>query len=273
MNPSPHVHTRHPVLALTTLYVLAFVLSWSVWGTTIAEQRSLLSWHIPQSLAFWVALPVAYLLGAAVSGGRLALGEQVRALLRWRAGWRWYAVAILIALALPLTGLVARQLSGAGPADPTDILTLRQVPQALLVETALFWLTEEAAWRGFALPRFEQWLSPAWSGLVVGVAWALWHLPLFAIAGSFQSNLPFEGFFVLTVATSLILTWLYHVSGGSVVLCAVYHGVVDVTFASTGVLSASPASFWTVVGAHVVVAGLLWARSAALREPAGAATP
>lgn len=260
--------TRRPVVALATCYVLAFVLPWAVWGTLIAEQRGWMGWHVPQSLAFWVGLPVAYLTAAVVSGGTSALRDLLSRLTRWRIGWGPYALALVLAIALPTVVVVVFRLAGAWIA-PGDQLPLAQVPVSLLIEILLFWLTEEATWRGFVLPRIELWLAPGTAGLVVGVLWALWHLPLFAIVGSFQAGLPFAGFFLLTVATSVILSWLYHRGGGSVLLCALYHGVVDVTFVVTGVLTASPAAFWTVVALHILVAGVLWMRLLRLPRAAG----
>jgi hypothetical protein len=53
-----------------------------------------------------------------------------------------------------------------------------------------------------------------------------------------------------------------------VVICALYHGVVDVTFAASGVLSASPWTFWAVVGIQCLVASLLWLPLARAVTPA-----
>lgn len=254
---------RRPVVGLLVGYLLAFVLPWLVWGSLIAEQHGLISWHVPQSLAFWIGLPAAYLCGAVASGGRAALVDLLSRLIRFRVGWQPYAAAVGLAAGLPLVVWLGVLLSGTVAARAAPF---GAVPGALLVETALFWLTEEPMWRGFVLPRVELRLGRGTAAVVVGLLWAVWHLPLFAIAGSFQSSLPFAGFALLTVATSVILSWLYHRSAGSVVVCALFHGVVDVTFATTGVLSASPVAFWTVVVVHVAVAAALWWRGG-LRAP------
>jgi membrane protease YdiL (CAAX protease family) len=256
----PPAAARHPVRSLALGYLLAFAVPWTVWGTLIAEQRGLLGWHVPQAMAFWIGLPLACIVGAVAGGGKAGLADLVGRVLAWRVGWRWFGIAVLLAAGIP--AVVALGARAAAIPTPSDVLPLGQVPLSLLVEILLFWLTEEAMWRGFALPRIQLWLAPGPASLVVGVLWALWHLPLFAIVGSFQAGLPLAGFFVLTVATAIVLGWLYERTGGSVPACAVYHGIVDVTFAATGVLTAAPATFWTVVALQVAVAGLLWWRVA-----------
>lgn len=236
----PLAAAQHPVRSLVLGYLLAFTVPWAVWGTLIAEQHGVLTWHVPQALAFWIGLPLACIVGALAGGGRAGLADLLGRVLAWRVGWRWYASALLLAAGIP--GLLALGARAAAIATPAGVLPLGQVPMSLLVEVGLFWLTEEAMWRGFALPRIQLWLAPGPASLVVGVLWALWHLPLFAIAGSFQAGLPFAGFFVLTVATAVVLGWLYERTGGSVPVCALYHGAIDVTFAATGVLTAAPQS-------------------------------
>jgi len=42
---------------------------------------------------------------------------------------------------------------------------------------------EEFGWRGFALPVLQRKLSPFWAGLILGVIWAVWHLPSLFISG------------------------------------------------------------------------------------------
>ena len=256
MDRSTPTELAHPLRALIVGYSLAFALSWTVWGTLIAEQHDLLSWHLPQALAFWLSLPVAVLAASMAGGGRLAVLQLGRRLLHWRTYWQWYLAAVLLAAGLPLLALFFARI--ADISQPSDVLPLGSVPISLLIETTMFWLTEEAIWRGFAQPTIAGRLNPAPASLVVGIVWALWHLPLFAIRGSFQAGLPYLGFFVLTVATAIVLGWLFTVTGGSVIVCAIYHGIVDVAFAASGVLSASPLTFWAVVGFQCLIALLLW---------------
>ena len=47
-------------------------------------------------------------------------------------------------------------------------------------------LPEELGWRGYAQDRFQSRYNALVSSLVIGAGWALWHIPLYFIAGTFQ---------------------------------------------------------------------------------------
>jgi peptide/nickel transport system ATP-binding protein len=50
-------------------------------------------------------------------------------------------------------------------------------------------LGEEFGWRGYLLPAIAARLGWRWAGLVVGVLWGVWYLPLFFIADESVSAL------------------------------------------------------------------------------------
>ncbi len=74
---------------------------------------------------------------------------------------------------------------------------------------------EEPGWRGFALPRLLTRHTPFASSIVLGAAWALWHVPLFFAPAASQSGFPFVWYFVNALALSIVFTWLYLKSGGT----------------------------------------------------------
>ena len=133
--------------------MLAFGLTWAVWvpraaGVPVGAVGDLWTW-IPA---------VAALLAAALVGGRVAVAELGSRLVRWRVGWRWYAVVVLGPAAFSLTVAALYALlggSGAEAAPPvlsgeTSLVLLPVFLAALLVTDGL---GEELAWRGFAFPR------------------------------------------------------------------------------------------------------------------------
>lgn len=240
---------RHPLILF---FVLAFALPWFVWGTNAGEAAGIINWHIPAALAFWIGLPIATFGAAAITGGWAAVRDLLFRMIRWRVSPIWYAVAFLAAPLLAAFTLLA----GAAIGIPVHAAMGAPLELAgVLAFNAWMWLlTEEAAWRGFALPRLEKRMRPLVAALMLGVLWALWHTPLWFVPGSFQAQLPFAGFVVSTVATSVLITWLFDRARGSVLIAALFHAVVDVTIAVTGVMTSGAALFWIFVGLQVLAA-------------------
>jgi hypothetical protein len=100
-------------------------------------------------------------------------------------------------------------------------------------------------------------MSPLSAALVLGAFWGLWHIPLFLTVGSFQSTIPFTGFMVSIIATSVMVSWIFNHSRGSVLLAAIFHACTDAAIAFVGVMSASTVSFWIFVVLQCAVAGAL----------------
>ncbi len=242
--------------ALIIFFVLAFALPWLIWGTTIAESRGLLSFHIPQSLAFWIGLNLATYITAALTGGWAAVKELLTRLVRWREKPVWYVTALGITALLSLVS-IGIHLGLGGTHQVGILLPLSNLVPSLLFQIFFFILTEETAWRGFALPRLQSKYSALNASLILGVLWGFWHLPLWFIRGSFQSTLPFIGFVLAAVSMSIITTWVFNHTHGSVLLAGILHAATDVTIAYTNVLSGDLRLFWIFVGIQFAFALLV----------------
>ena len=59
------------------------------------------------------------------------------------------------------------------------------------------------------------------------MGWFAWHLPLFLVAGSSQVGVPVYYYGVAVVALSVVFTWLYNQTGGSVLLTMVLDASVN----------------------------------------------
>ncbi|MBX3196165.1 MAG: CPBP family intramembrane metalloprotease [Microbacteriaceae bacterium] len=244
---------RHPLIIF---FIAAFALPWFVWGTSIAENAGLIGWHVPESLAFWVALPVATYGTAALTGGWPAVKDLLLRLIRVKVSWRWYVLAVGLPVALG-AALVGIGLLIGVPAQVGVLLPVGGLIVALLLNTWEWLITEETAWRGYALPRLQRRFDPLVASLVLGVLWGLWHLPLFFIPGSFQSTIPFIGFLISTIATSVVIGWLFNRARGSVLIVALFHGFTDVMIAFTGVMTSGLVLFWITVVLQVIVAAIV----------------
>lgn len=86
-------------------------------------------------------------------------------------------------------------------------------------------LQEEFGWRGYALPRLQRRFNALVSSLVLGVLWWLWHLPLVFIPGKFMVSTPllFGILMVEMVLITILFTWIYNNTGGSILATMLFH--------------------------------------------------
>ncbi|HTE64787.1 MAG TPA: CPBP family intramembrane glutamic endopeptidase, partial [Candidatus Binatia bacterium] len=82
--------------------------------------------------------------------------------------------------------------------------------------------TEELAWRGFALPRLMSAMSPLRAALFIAIPWTLMHVGL-QLPGQMNDQLILWPLALSIAAYSVILTWLFVRTGGSVLMTALFH--------------------------------------------------
>jgi membrane protease YdiL (CAAX protease family) len=82
---------------------------------------------------------------------------------------------------------------------------------------------EEFGWRGLALPVLQRKFTPFWAGVILGVIWAIWHIPAFLLSGTPQSAWSFGPYFIGVVATSVIMTSMFNATQGSLLIAVLYH--------------------------------------------------
>lgn len=163
------------------------------------------------------------------SEGRSGAGELLSRLLIWRLPLSLYLIAF--ALPLVLNGVAVAAVAVVGdtvPGIPGSLPPEQQVgwllfPLLFLVPSA----AEELGWRGYALPHLMTRRSGLQASLVIGLVWAVWHLPLALIPDSPQADLPFGWYVVNVVALSAIFTWLYNTSQQSLLLVTLFHASIQ----------------------------------------------
>ncbi|HTO74161.1 MAG TPA: type II CAAX endopeptidase family protein [Gemmatimonadales bacterium] len=89
-------------------------------------------------------------------------------------------------------------------------------------------LNEEPGWRGYALPRCQERFGALGGSLVLGVVWALWHVPLFLLQG--YLTVPVWAFVFLLICLSVLMTWVYNISSGSVITAVLMHAAFNSSF-------------------------------------------
>lgn len=212
----------HPLL---WFYLLAFIISWLGWLPVAAGSHGISPFDQPafQALLLLPAVGPAAAAGIVVwsNEGSQAARRLFGALFRWWAGRRWLAVVILLPALVHLGSHVVTRVPGFQSAA--------QAPGGAAVAVVAFVVAlvsnpwEEVGWRGFALPRLQQRYSALTASLMVGVLWALWHLPLFLWADNPMSRYPFVPWLIGVLADSVIYTWLFNSTRGSLSAVALFH--------------------------------------------------
>jgi membrane protease YdiL (CAAX protease family) len=195
----------HPVLAYAAV---VFIISWGGGFLILGPGGLPLKAEEFESLGLSLYLAIfagPFLAGILVTGvvdGRAGLRDVLTRLRRWRAGWRWYAMALLPALVMGVTPLLLSLASSDfRPAfvdsnDRTGIV-IRALGPALVAG-----VFEEIGWTGFAVPHLRSRHSIVATGLAVGLVWGAWHFPLFWQSDSFSAILP------LAILLTALFSWL-----------------------------------------------------------------
>lgn len=167
----------------------------------------------------------------------LALGPLVFALtLAWREGGGevrrllataltrpnrriWYAL-----VALPVVWSLAVVGAAVTLGEPSTGMFDRVFPAILIVPLIVLIpaFAEEIAWRGFAVSRLLPSMSPLAAALLLGIPWAVIHLFL-QLPNQMNEGLDWWPTMVSLVGYSVVLTWAFVGSGGSVLLVALIH--------------------------------------------------
>jgi len=95
-------------------------------------------------------------------------------------------------------------------------------------------IPEELGWRGVAFEELLNRLNYYKAQIIVAVLWALWHIPLFFIPGSYQNSLgifttAFWMFFINVILNSFITGWIYVKSNRSLLMAIIFHYTINLS--------------------------------------------
>lgn len=251
----------HSLAPIVAFYALACAISWG-WAFSLVAAGDIVrrghGW--PTHFPALFGPTIAALVVTAWVGGRGAVANLARRVVRWRFALRWWTAA-LSPVAFLACGLAVAAFAGRLPsAHQFGLYT--GWPAIGIVGAALGALVnglgEETGWRGFLLPALRPRYGARRAAFVVGGMWAFWHLPFFFLLTGYRGFAPFAlvGFVIGIAAGSVVATWLYYGSGQSILAVAMWHAAYNMaagTAASSGTVAA-------VASALVIVQAILLLR-------------
>ena len=157
--------------------------------------------------------------------------------LRWRVGFLWWAVALFFTGLIVLLAIAINAVLGGGlPSFAFFRQEWHLIPVYFLITMIGGPLGEELGWRGFALPNLQRKWGPMVASIIIGIVWALWHLPLFFQPESVHAQIGLEllpVYVVGEIVLAIIITWVYNKTGSSLLVGGIILHNADNFWAST----------------------------------------
>jgi uncharacterized protein len=252
-SPQLGLLARHPLISF---FVMAFAFSWIAWSPWVLSEdgAGLLPYELSgvtagllNAAAILVGPTLSAFIMTGITEGRAGIRRLLRRIVLWRVGLQWYLfvlVGIPVVMALGtviLPGGLASLLALLGPG-----YVLSYLGTFVLVTILGGPLFEEPGWRGFALPRLQPLHGPLVGTLILGLLWALWHLPEFFVPAWAESSggsgfLAIVKFVCIAIAFAIVTTWVFNNTKGSVLMAILVHASIDTFSLPVGGL-ASPSA-------------------------------
>ena len=239
-----------PVLCF---FILTYALSWGAfgWGFVVVGEVGSISdiADIPSRVTTEALLP--YIVAAsfgpfAAALFMLSVGPNPKDnVLRWLKGFIRFKVHpfvyFLTLFVLPASYFLILTVLGVSPLPehPASLVyvTLLVMPSVNGMATAFMGagpLGEEPGWRGYALPRLLKRSGDLQASLLLGVFWALWHLPIMLgvpewRGGGLDIAVFLPSYLIGVVSLAYVLTKIWRWSHGSIILAIWFHGLVNFT--------------------------------------------
>ena len=226
------VHTQNAFRSFITRFsflvyaALTLLLGWAPWYLA-GEPRHL----------FFVPLLTALIMAPLV-GGREGLMNFLRRMVRVRAPWYTWMVALLLPGAIALAAIAIHVLLG-GQAPDAALLKLNpgMLGQVAFIAVSFFLPLGsdnlgEFGFRGFGIPTLQDKLGSLFGTLILGLFVTLWFLPQFFNPDSPQTSMGgirFFPFFLITeVGWSFMMTWVFNKSRGSSLIAGyIFHSAFN----------------------------------------------
>lgn len=252
---------RYPVGSfLVAAYVIQLVSDIPV----AAASRGLLSDTNPALGLLGVLAAVGPALAAVVVAGLMAgrggVDGLLQALFRGASRPAWYVLVLMLQVALSGLALLFAVVTES---DQDVVIDWVALPVVTLSVLFMFTLWEELGFRGFAQREAQKRYSPLIASLLVGLAWAVWHVPVWLTAGGPTAEAPVVLLLLDIVGVSVVYAWVYNRTAQSVLFVSLLHAAgnaVGLVAAEGGVdlgrlLALKVPLVWLAVAVLIVVFG------------------
>jgi membrane protease YdiL (CAAX protease family) len=217
---------------IIVFYLLTYTFAWGLSalfvlfpGWMVGHFGRVTLWNPIIFATVWTPTIWAFVLAYGLDG-RAGLRDLLIRIFRWRVKLRWYAISTLGIAALSLAPRFVQAYVDHMPSPP--VLDFASWPALTLYGLSMLVVDpgpigEDPGWRGYALPRMLQRFNPAVAALLLGVVWAVWHLPAFLFSGMPQAALSVGWFLLAVVSLTVLMSWVAVNTRGAVIPAILMH--------------------------------------------------
>ena len=225
---------QHAVIAY---FILAYAISWAVELPLAASAQGWLQTPVPAPLHYLAAFGpmLSALIITATTEGSPGIRQLLAGLLKWRIRLGWFLFSTLLPIALFVLAATGGYATNGKWPDLALLGEVDYLPDLGILGAFTLWLLtfglgEELGWRGYALPRLQKGRTALTATFILGVIWALWHLPAFFYKDTYVAMGLITGLPLLLLsilAGSVVFTWLYNSTRGSLLIVILFHAFFD----------------------------------------------
>lgn len=199
-----------------------FALTWISWGIiVIANQFGFLHIGTQLSMLFLIPGGISPAICIILIKKKYCTKEEYRGFIKNIINPKHHIAWYILIIGLAFVYCFLPTLFGGATKEKTLYYAISMFPIMILGGGL-----EEIGWRGFLQPALQKKLSPFISTLIVGIIWAVWHLPLWFIQGSNQASWSFLYFSIIVMALSFLLS-VIHSATKSIFLCITFHAFIN----------------------------------------------
>jgi len=212
-------------------FIITFLWTWAFWLPWIFVGHG----HATMSLGAFGPV-IGVLISLRTLNGKGSIKNFFKSFISLKFGLKvWLTIFIVLVLSI-IIGYIIPKLYGKNETPPY-LPSIYLFPLFLLQMILLGGGQEEIGWRGYILPYLEKKYGLNIGSLILGVIWAVWHLPLWFIPGtSQQAYMNFFAFSFSCIGLSYIFSWIIAVSCNRLLSGVIIHGSVNVLLPSYAVL-------------------------------------
>ena len=217
-------------------FILTFLWSWLFWGIAIligsgnsqdfSEMITSTSIEMPLMLIGACGPVFGAFISLRTINGKSAIKPFIKQFFSLKFGWKvWLTIFLVLGLSTFVAWIVP-EFFGHNRISPY-LPSVYIFPVYLLLMIFFGGGQEEIGWRGYILPFLEKRFGLIIGSLILGIVWAIWHLPLWFMPGSTQVFMNFFAFILTAIGYSYFFSWVINASGNRLFSGLIAHGTAN----------------------------------------------